>query len=477
MSTISFLFILFMFVVFSAMYFSDKMLSDEKEKVKVGKGILLISSYIFTLYADVRFAIVLFILTLVTWICAKYIRYYKIAIIVDLMALAYFKYTNFFVESFSDILGTSEPVVLNVLLPLGISYYTFSAISYILDVVRNKVEARRLLDVTLYLAFFPKITSGPIQRSKDFFEQMDKPRCVGWASFSCGIQIIVFGLFKKLVLADRLSVFVNQVYGTPQVFSSFTVFLAVIAYSLQIYFDFSGYSDMAIGVAKILDVNLPRNFNLPYMSHNVTELWKRWHVSLSSWLQEYLYISLGGNRKGTVRTYVNLILTMVLGGIWHGASWTYLIWGLLHGIALAVHKVWVKVTGANRNAHSIISNVISIVVTFLYTSVCWIFFRADTIQDAFTIIHRIISFDKGVSHLYLWFFFAVIVLCIGSVLAYVRSKDNRNVENKKNQSIVDGYYLILDLSKFWNQVVFFVFCGIILGLAYTGGSPFIYGRY
>lgn len=159
------------------------------------------------------------------------------------------------------------------------------------------------------------------------FDQIDKKRFVGWSSFASGIQIFVFGLFKKIVLADRLSVFVNQVYETPMAFGSLTVFLAAIAYSLQIYFDFSGYSDMAIGVARMFGINLPRNFNLPYLSHNVTELWKRWHITLSTWAQEYLYISLGGNRKGRARTYINLILTMVIGGIWHGANWTYIVWG------------------------------------------------------------------------------------------------------------------------------------------------------
>ncbi|MBQ3559419.1 MAG: MBOAT family protein [Agathobacter sp.] len=477
MQIISFLFIFFMLLVFVAMYISDKILKKDEEKVMAVKWILLAASYIFTIYADIRFAMVLLLLTLITWFCARNIKYYRLAIGVALLALGYFKYTNFFVESFAKILGETDYLVLNILLPLGISYYTFSAISYVVDVHKNKLGARGLKDVALYLAFFPKITSGPIQRSKEFFEQVDVPKKVGWTSFSCGIQIFVFGLFKKIVIADRLSVFVNQVYETPLAFHSFTVFLAVIAYSLQIYFDFSGYSDMAIGVARVLDIHLPRNFNLPYMSHNVTELWKRWHISLSSWLQEYLYISLGGNRKGKVRTYVNLVLTMVLGGIWHGPKWTYIIWGLLHGIALAVHKIWTKMTGSNKKEHGLISNIISITGTFLFTSFCWIFFRADTVSDACIIIKRIVSFENGIQHPYIWLFFAVAVLFVSTIAAYMKSKDDSLSVNKKNQSIVDGYYPILDLNKFWHLVVFFVFCGLILGLAYTGGSPFIYGRY
>lgn len=173
-----------------------------------------------------------------------------------------------------------------------------------------------------------------------------------------------------MVLADRLAVFVDQVYTTPKVFGSATVLFAVISYSLQIYFDFSGYSNMAIGVARILGFDLPRNFNLPYVAHNVTELWKRWHITLSSWLQDYVYISMGGNRKGKFRTYFNLIATMVIGGFWHGANWTFLIWGLLHGVALAVHKVWMQITKSREKKHSVVANGVSIILTFFFTTFC-----------------------------------------------------------------------------------------------------------
>ncbi len=335
------------------------------------------------------------------------------------------------------------------------------------------------MDVALYLAFFPKITSGPIQHSSDFFNELGKKRLVGWSTFAPGIQIFVFGLFKKIVLADRLSVFVNQVYATPLAFGSLTVFLATIAYSFQIYFDFSGYSDMAIGIAKILGVNLPRNFNLPYLAHNVTELWKRWHITLSIWLQDYLYISLGGNRQGKVRTYTNLILTMVIGGIWHGANWTYIIWGLLHGLALAVHKVWMAITGSSSKKNSALANVLSICVTFLFTTFCWVFFRAESISQAILIIRRIFSFEDGLEQPYFWLIIALIVMIVASVIAYVKSKKNgvQNNPQKTNVSIVEGYYPLVDLTSFWGLVVFFVFCGTLLCLAYTGGSPFIYGNY
>lgn len=363
-------------------------------------------------------------------------------------------------------------------MPLGLSFFTFSAISYLVDVKRKKIPARKLSDVVLYLSFFPKLTSGPIQRSKDFFEQADQRRIVGWETFSEGIQIFAFGLFKKIVLADRLSVFVNQVYATPRVFGSITVFMAVIAYSLQIYFDFSGYSDMAIGVARIIGFKLDQNFNLPYLSRNVTEFWKRWHITLSSWLQDYLYISMGGNRKGKIRTDINLILTMVIGGFWHGADWTYVAWGLMHGIGLVVHRAWVTFDRDNLKKGGSIGSVISTISTFMFVSFCWIFFRATSMTQAFSIIGRIFSFDEGVEQPYMWMFVSVSILVLAYIFAWKRGKRRDLVVGSRwNASRVNGFYPILDLTKFWHLTMFFVFCGLIIVLAYTGGSPFIYGNY
>lgn len=478
MQIISFIFFGFMAVVFLALYLCGKLIRDKQKSNFMAKIILLLASYIFIFYADYRFAIVLAILTLATWFFACKKSWYFIGIIISLIVLAFFKYTNFFVSSFVSLLGGEDNFTfLNIILPIGISFYTFSAISYLIDVKRGKIEAKNLMDVAVYLSFFPKLTSGPIQRSGDFFLQLDKEREIGWSTFSVGIQIFVFGLFKKIVLADRLSVFVNQVYDTPMAFGSFTVFLAAIAYSFQIYLDFSGYSDMAIGVAKIIGFELPRNFNLPYLAHNVTELWKRWHITLSSWLQEYLYISLGGNKRGIVRTYINLVLTMVIGGIWHGANWTYIIWGCMHGLALALHKVWMNLTKSPEKKHSVFANSFSVLLTFLFTTFCWIFFRADSLSHAIVIIKRIFSFEKGLEHAYMWLMVSAVILCICSMFAIIRSVKIGFKSKKQNMSIVNAYYPILDLTKFWSLVVFFVFCGLLLCMAYTGGSPFIYGNY
>lgn len=479
MQIVSFVFFGFVAAVFLMLLLINRIFKDDSKAALISNIVLLVASYAFITYADWRFAAVILAITAVTFFSAKYKKAQKIGIIFAVLCLAFFKYTNFFVESFEKVFNLDHTTV-SIILPLGISFYTFSAISYIVDVSRKKTEQKSFIDVALYLAFFPKITSGPIQKSADFFKQISEKRKVGWSTLLPGIQIFAFGMFKKIVLADRLSVFVNQVFGTPLSFGSFTVFLATIAYSFQIYFDFSGYSDMAIGIAKVLGIDLPKNFNLPYLAHNVTEFWKRWHITLSSWLQEYLYISLGGNRKGKIRTYVNLILVMVIGGIWHGPSWTYVIWGLLHGAALAVHKIWMTVTHSDKKNHSSFANVISIAVTFLFTDFCWIFFRASTLSQALMIIKRIFAFDSGLEQPYLWLFIALAVFIVACIAAYLKSKKCGSAQlptKKHNVSLVNGYYPIFDLTKFWGLVVFFTLCGLIICLAYTGGSPFIYGAY
>lgn len=472
MQIVSVVFWIFVAAVFFILWLCNRVVKNLEGKIKYSKIILLLASYIFITYADIKFAIVLAVMSIITWWAAKEEKNMKYGIILCLLALGYFKYTNFFISSFEKLLGTSNTASLKIILPLGISFYVFSAISYIVDVHKNKLEKHSFWDVALYLSFFPKLTSGPIQRSKDFFDQILVQRNIGWNSFQQGIQIFTFGLFKKIVLADRLSVFVDQVYATPKAFNSFTVFLAVISYSMQIYFDFSGYSDMAIGIAKMLDIDLPRNFNLPYLSKNVTELWKRWHITLSSWLMEYLYFPLGGNRKGKIRTYVNLVLTMLIGGLWHGANWTYVFWGFLHGIGLCIHKLWK--TRKNNLQDSSILNLINILITFLFTSFCWIFFRAESLKQAISIIKVMCSFQEGICHPYVWLFFAFIVY--GIAICFAIKKKNKTGTIVQNKGI-NGYYPMQNLESFWGQVIFFVFIGIIFGLAYTGGSPFIYGAY
>jgi alginate O-acetyltransferase complex protein AlgI len=325
--------------------------------------ILLVASYIFYGWWDWRFCFLMFVLSMVAYISALQIDkgqnrrvYLTIGVVVPLIILGFFKYFNFFVSTFVNIFNIHNVSSLNIILPVGISFYTFQSLSYTIDVYRNKINAEKdFSKLALYISFFPQLVAGPIVRASDFLPQLEENRNISIDNLKTGVQIFVFGLFKKIVIADWLSVFVDDVFRTPNAFHAISLILAVIAYSIQIYFDFSGYSDMAIGCAKCLGYDFIRNFNIPYISRNISEFWRRWHISLSSWLKEYLYIPLGGNRKGIVRTYINNLLTMLLGGLWHGANWTFVAWGGAHGIALCINKIykWVSscISYTNNNSN------------------------------------------------------------------------------------------------------------------------------
>ena len=312
------------------------------------QAVLLIASYVFYGWWDWRFCFLMLGLTVVAFFTALGLekrpgdkKIVAAGVIVPLAVLFFFKYMNFFVDSFCGAFGITAPGALAIILPVGISFYTFQSLSYTIDAWRGKVEiSHDFMKFALYIAFFPQLVAGPIVKAADFLPQLDEERRPTKRGLAGGLSIFFWGLLKKAVLADQLSPFVDAVFAAPNAYASVSVALAVLAYAMQIYFDFSGYSDMAIGCAKCMGYDLAKNFDLPYISKNVSEFWKRWHISLSSWLQQYLYISLGGNRKGRTRTYVNLMLTMLLGGLWHGAGVNFIIWGGLHGAALCVHQVW-----------------------------------------------------------------------------------------------------------------------------------------
>ena len=263
------------------------------------------------------------------------------SIVLNLGLLFYFKYTNFFIEILNS--GFSAKInPLNILLPVGISFYTFENISYTVDVYRGEfVPVKRFSEYLLFLSFFPKLVMGPIVRAKDFIPQITQPYYITKDDFSDGFYLILAGLFKKLVISDYITLnLVNYVFDAPAKYSGLECLFAVYGYAVVIYCDFSGYSSVAIGIARWLGYKIPPNFLSPYQSLDITEFWRRWHISLSSWLRDYLYIPLGGNRKGKFRTYLHLFITMLLGGLWHGASFNFIVWGGLHGTALAIHKLW-----------------------------------------------------------------------------------------------------------------------------------------
>ena len=438
--------------------------------------VLLIASYIFYGWWDWRFCFLMFALTYISYISAKgisekgkYAKLFKfIGVVVPLIVLGIFKYFNFFLDSFYALFGIDGHSTLNIILPAGISFYTFQSMSYTIDVASEKIKTSRFLEVALYVAFFPQLVAGPIVKAQEFIPQLKENRNISLSNLEKGVQIFLVGLFKKIVIADNISVFVDQVFQKPVVFHSITVILAVVAYSIQIYFDFSGYSDMAIGSAKCLGYDFNRNFNLPYISKNVSEFWKRWHISLSTWLQEYLYIPLGGNRKGKARTYFNLLATMVIGGLWHGASWNFVIWGTLHGIALCVHKLFCAIKKTRKK--NLIKTFASVLVTYVFVCVCWVPFRSTDTAITFEVLKRMFVWHTGIIHISSWVVLAIFVLAVGTLAAFFRSK-------KSNFKSVSGFYPELNLSSFSSLVILFLAVGIIVGLAYTKSNPFIYFQF
>jgi D-alanyl-lipoteichoic acid acyltransferase DltB (MBOAT superfamily) len=282
----------------------------------------------------------------------------------------------------------TEFSVSEIILPVGISFYTFQTLSYSIDIYRGKIEpCGRLLDFAFFVSFFPQLVAGPIVRAIDFLPQINKPYSLSRKGFGNAVFLIVTGLVKKVVISDYISVnFVDRVFDNPEIYSGFMNLMAVYGYSIQIYCDFSGYSDMAIGLAALLGFKLPINFNNPYKSKSITEFWRRWHISLSTWLRDYLYISIGGNRKGKIRTYINLLITMLLGGLWHGAALKFIIWGGIHGLGLAFHKLWLSVVKVKKN---LLWSLLSMLLTFHFVAFCWMYFRAIDIKTVQSMIHQI----------------------------------------------------------------------------------------
>ena len=318
-----------------------------------------------------------------------------LSIAADLAVLGYFKYTNFFIEIARDLFGAGFLEFQNIFLPVGISFFLFQSLSYTIDIYRGSLKpVDRWGDYLFYLSFFPQLVAGPIVRARDFLVQIrQNPIAVSREMFGTGIYLIAIGLFKKAVISDYISLnFVDRIFDEPLLYSGFECLAGIYGYALQIYCDFSGYSDMAIGIALLLGFRFPKNFDAPYKSATITEFWRRWHISLSTWLRDYLYISLGGNRKGKLRTYGNLFITMLLGGLWHGAAVRFILWGALHGAALALHKLWMAVVpGAKATGDQMHwwSRAAGIFFTFNLVCLGWLMFRAESMQTVELMLHQI----------------------------------------------------------------------------------------
>ncbi|HEX2969911.1 MAG TPA: MBOAT family O-acyltransferase [Bacteroidales bacterium] len=336
-----------------------------------------------------------------------------LSIISNLGILAYFKYTGFIIATLNNLLDTDFRVydmlaelsnswfgssfsISSIVLPVGISFFTFQSLSYTIDVYRGKIEpVRNILDFGFFVSFFPQLVAGPIVRASEFIPQIYVPYHLEKREFSHALFLISKGLIKKIIISDFIAVnFIDRVFDAPSMYSGFENLMAVYGYGLQIYCDFSGYTDIAIGLGLLFGFRLPLNFNSPYKADCPSDFWKRWHISLSRWLKDYLYIPLGGNRKGKIRTYLNLLVTMILGGLWHGASLLFIIWGFLHGVGLVIERLFRSFFA--EPSKSKIRHALAVILTFHFVSFCWIFFRAGSLENVRIILSQITNaFSPG----------------------------------------------------------------------------------
>ena len=312
-----------------------------------------------------------------------------ISLVLSLSVLLFFKYSNFVMANLEAIIGGNfQP--LDLILPVGISFYTFRTISYVVDVYKGKIQpVDDYIEYLFFLSFFPCLVAGPIVRARDFMPQLQQNKPATREMIYGGLFLVMLGIMKKALFADYIAQYNNIAFGNPGGYTGFELLMAVLGFTMQIYCDFSGYSDMAIGLGSIMGFDLGINFNYPYRALNVTEFWHRWHITLSTWLRDYVYIPLGGNRKGKVRQHINLMITMLLGGLWHGAAWTFVVWGAGHGIALCVHKLckpWLDTIASTR-----FTRFVSWLLTFSFVSFLWIFFRANSFHAADQVIRGIIT--------------------------------------------------------------------------------------
>jgi alginate O-acetyltransferase complex protein AlgI len=352
-----------------------------------------------------------------------------VSLVVNLGILGYFKYANFFLHSLEASLQAAGLQAafrpLQVVLPVGISFYTFEAINYTVDVYRRRIPAERnLAHFLLFILFFPHLVAGPIVRARGFLPQVARPKRWDWLRFQLGVQLFLLGLFKKLVLADRMSLYADPVFADPGLYGTFASWVGTLAYAVQIYCDFSGYTDMALGAAHMLGYKLAQNFNMPYLSANVSEFWRRWHISLSSWLRDYLYIPLGGSRGGRALVYRNLLLTMTLGGLWHGASWTFVAWGLAHGLLLIGHRLvqgfagaWPRLAGLLETAPG---TAVRRAVTLLCVVLAWVPFRATTFGSAAVLLGNLVRPHAGLGCAwpYAGFYFPLALVVLGHLIGH-----------------------------------------------------------
>ncbi len=405
-----------------------------------------------------------------------------LSIIINLSILSFFKYFNFIGDCFHLLfseLGVVEPFVFpkwNILLPVGISFYTFQTMSYVIDVYRREIEPlKSYTDYLFYVSFFPQLVAGPIVRAKDFIPQIYNKITLPQAVYGEALTLIMSGVFKKAIISDYISYnFVDRIFANPSLYTGFENLMASYGYSLQIYCDFSGYSDIAIGIALLMGIRFNINFDSPFQSTNITEFWRRWHISLSTWLKDYLYIPLGGNRKGKIRTYLNLFITMLLGGLWHGAALKFVLWGAMHGVALAIHKAYRNILAFigwdqdPKRKKSKLRTLISGLVTFHFVCFTFIFFRAESMTVVKELAHQIVyNFHPEVILQFIdGYRLVFLFIMLGFVLHFMGKKS----EDQFKSSIAQAPFLL-------KVVMMTALILLVMQLRSADVQPFIYFQF
>ena len=448
-------------------------------KEKYRNIILLIFSLIFYSWGEHKYIVLMLISILVNYIFGRILDKCNkkknktivliFSIIFNLGLLVYFKYFNFIATNIDNIIGNNVIPNKNIVLPIGISFYTFQIMSYIIDLYRGDIKVQKnLLNLALYISFFPQLIAGPIVKYKDIDEQLQK-RTVTIEKFSNGIKRFVYGLAKKVIFANTLAYIADTIFNSNIEFLNMPIaWLGAICYTLQIYFDFSGYSDMAIGLGKMFGFEFMENFNLPYISESITEFWRRWHISLSTWFKEYLYIPLGGNRKGKIRTYINLLIVFFATGIWHGASWNFVVWGLFNGFFLVIERIKLKEL-LDKNKLKFINHIYALLVIIFG----WVLFRADTLKSALQYMKimispskQLVNFDTSLIINNRNIMMIIVVILFSGILQTIFNK----LKNKeKIKEIYHRYFEVI-------VICLLMFVSIMM-LASNTYNPFIYFRF
>ena len=390
----------------------------------------------------------------------------SVSLVFSLSILLFFKYSNFVIWNWNALVGGNfQP--LDLIMPVGVSFYTFRTISYVVDVYKGKIQpVDDYIEYLFFLSYFPCLVAGPIVRASEFMPQLQRNKPATRDMIYGGLFLVMLGIMKKAIFADYIAQYNNIAFGNPGGYTGFELLMAVLGFTMQIYCDFSGYSDMAIGLGSIMGFNLGINFDYPYRSLNVTEFWRRWHISLSLWLRDYVYIPLGGNRKGQVRRYINLMVTMLLGGLWHGAAWTFVVWGAGHGIALCVHKIskpWLDRIESTRP-----TRFASWLLTFCFVAFLWIFFRA----SSFHVAGQVIS---GIFTDFEWAYLPVFIArrstwCIMLAIIYGLHFVPRRVWDKLRDRFIAAPWIV-------KLVIFIVLIQLVLQFASATVQPFLYSQF